>query len=208
MADYLTEEEQLERLKSWWAANGTALVVGLALAVAGLVGWRWYDASATAGMEAASDLYESYLAAAGEDRAALAERVDMEVPNTSYQAFTLLHRAKEAVEQDDIEGAIVLLQRVIDADVKAPLKDVARIRQARLHQQQGDSDAALAVLAKVRGAGFRWQVQELMGDIHLALGAREKAHEAYAFAQGEAPQGQEMPILKMKARDTAPADAT
>ena len=208
MADYLTEEEQLERLKTWWAANGTSLLVGLALAIAGLVGWRWWDASTIAGLEDASDLYETYLAASAEERPALAERVDAEMPDTSYRAFTLLHRAKEAVEQDDIEGGIGLLQQVIDAGVEAPLKDVARIRQARLHQQQGDSETAFAVLGQVGSEGFRWQVEEIKGDIHLALGEREKAHEAYASAQAEAPEGQELPILEMKVRDTATADAT
>lgn len=207
MADYLTEEEQLERLKTWWAANGAKLLASLALVVAAVVGWRWYQASSAASLEAASDLYESYLAAADE-RSALAERIDAEIPGTSYQAFTFMHRAKEALQEDDIDAAIGLLQQVIDAGVPVPLKDLARIRQARLRQQQGDSDAALALLAEVRGTGFRWQVQELKGDIHLALGQRAEAQEAYASAQREAPEGRELPILEMKVRDTAAADAS
>lgn len=208
MSDYLTEEEQLERLKRWWRENGTVLVVGAVLVVSGVVGWRWYNASDLAGREAAADLYADYLAGGAEERAALVEQVDAEIAGTSYQAFTLLHRAKEAVESDDIDAAIGALGRIVDSDVREPLRDVARIRQARLHQQAGDSEAALAVLAQVRGEGFRWQAQELKGDIHLARGERGEAHDAYASALQEAGDELNLPILEMKADDTAPVDAS
>ena len=208
MSDYLTEEEQLDRLKRWWRENGTFLMVGTVLLVSGVAGWRWYQTADLADREAASDLYADYLAVGAEDRAALVEQVDAEIAGTSYHAFTLLHRANEAVRSGDIDAAIDALGRIVDADVREPLRDVARIRQARLHQQTGDSEAALAVLAEVRGEGFRWQVQELKGDIHLALGERGKAHEAYASALREAGDELTLPILEMKANDTAPVDAT
>lgn len=208
MSDYLTEEEQLERLKRWWRENGVFLMVGTALVVSGVVGWRWYQASALTGREAASDLYEDYLAAGAEERTALAEQVDAGMPGTSYQAFILLHQANEAVQSGDVEAAIGTLGGIVDADVREPLRDVARIRLARLHQQLGDSEAALAVLAEVRGEGFRWQAQELKGDIHLAGGERVKAHDAYASALREAGDELNLPILEMKANDTAPADAS
>lgn len=208
MSDYLTEEEQLERLKRWWRENGVFLMIGTALVVSGVVGWRWYQASALTGREAASDLYEDYLAASAEERTALAEQVDGGMPGTSYQAFVLLHRANEAMQSGDVEAAIGALGGIVDADVREPLRDVARIRLARLHQQLGDSEAALAVLAEVRGEGFRWQAQELKGDIHLAGGERVKAHDAYASALREAGDELNLPILEMKANDTAPADAS
>ena len=208
MSDYLTEEEQLDRLKRWWRENGVTLMVGAALVVSGVVGWRWYQASAVEGREAASDLYEDYLAAGAEERTALAEQLDAGMPGTSYQAFTLLHRANEAMQSGDVEAAIGALGKILDADVREPLRDVARIRQARLHQQVGNSEAALAVLAEVRGAGFRWQAQELQGDIHLAGGERGRAHEAYSSALREAGDELNLPILEMKANDTAPVDAS
>ena len=208
MSDYLTEEEQLERLKRWWRENGVFLMVGTALVVSGVVGWRWYQASALTGREAASDLYEDYLAAGAEERTALAEQVDGGMPGTSYQAFVLLHQANEAMQSGDVEAAIGALGGIVDADVREPLRDVARIRLARLHQQLGDSEAALAVLAEVRGEGFRWQAQELKGDIHLAGGERGRAHDAYASALREAGDELNLPILEMKANDTAPANAS
>ena len=208
MSDYLSEEEQLERLRGWWRENGTGLLAGLALAVAGLVGWRWYDTSATEARQSASDLYESFLAAEGEGRTALAEQLDESLEGTAYQAFTLLHRAREAVEADGIEAAAAYLQRVIDADAPGSLKDLARIRLARLHQQGGDGAAALAVLAGVRGGGYRGLAQELKGDIHVAQGERTLAHEAYRSALDEMGGDRERPVLEIKINDTAPPEIT
>ena len=205
MSDYFTEEEQLERLKSWWRSNGTSLLTGLALAVAGLVGWRWYDQSAVEARQSASDLYESFLAAEGDGRAALAEQLDESTAGSAYQAFTLLHRAREAVEANGVEAAAAYLQRIIDTDAPDSLQDLARIRLARLHQQGGDSAAALAVLAGVRGSGYRGLAQELKGDIHLEQGERTLAHEAYRSARQEMGD-RERPILEIKINDTAPPD--
>lgn len=206
MSDYLSEEEQLERLKSWWSTNGTSLLTGLALAVAGLVGWRWYDHSTTEARESASDLYETFLAAEGDGRAALAEQLDQNIEGSAYQAFTLLHRAREAVEADGVEAAVAYLQRVIDADSPSSLQDLARVRLARLHQQGGDGAAALAVLAGVRGSGYRGLAQELKGDIHVEQGERALAHEAYRSARQEMGDDRNRPILDIKINDTAPPE--
>ena len=204
MSDFLSDEEQLERLQTWWRRNGTGLVTGLVLAVAGLAGWRWYDQWATEARQATSGLYESFLAAEGEGRTILAEQLDEASEGTAYQAFTLLHRAREAVEADAIEAAVAYLQRVIDTDSPDSLKDLARIRLARLHQQGGDGVAALAVLAGVRGSGYRGLAQELKGDIHTERGEPSLAHEAYRSAFEEMGGERERPILEMKINDTAP----
>jgi len=206
VSDYLSEEEQLERLKSWWSTNGTSLLTGLALAVAGLVGWRWYDHSTTEARESASDLYETFLAAEGDGRAALAEQLDENIEGSAYQAFALLHRAREAVEADSIEAAVAYLQRVIDADSPSSLQDLARVRLARLHQQGGDGAAALVVLAGVRGSGYRGLAQELKGDIHVEQGERALAHEAYRSARQEMGDDRDRPILDIKINDTAPPE--
>jgi predicted negative regulator of RcsB-dependent stress response len=73
VSDYLSDEEQLARLKSWWQRYGTPLVAGALVAVVAVGGWRWYQADVESRIHASSDLYASYLVAGEGDREALAE---------------------------------------------------------------------------------------------------------------------------------------
>ena len=42
MSDYLSDEEQVERLKSWGSENGTFLLASVFVAVLGIAGWNYY----------------------------------------------------------------------------------------------------------------------------------------------------------------------
>ena len=206
MADYLTDEEQLDRLKNWWQENGASIIVTVVLVVGGVAGWRWYDSAKVKEMQAASDAYETFLAATGDARAELAATLDAEFGETGYATFALLYQAKEAAEAGDLEGAVDTLRRIADDGAHALIKDIARVRLARLLQEQGDAEAALAVLADVTSQGFRGQALELKGDIHVLQGERALAHEAYVSAAAEIREGDQRPVLEFKVDDTAPPE--
>lgn len=206
MADYLTDEEQVDRLKNWWSENGTSVIVSIVLVVGGVAGWRWYDVERAEEIQAASEAYDSFLAAQGDARAALAASLETGHGASSYATFARLHQAKEAVEAGDLDSAIAVLKQIAANDHPL-LQDVARVRLARLMTEQGDADAALGVLAEVTSQGFRALVLELKGDIHLQQGARAPAHEAYLAARAELQEGEQRPILDIKVDDTAPSAA-
>ncbi|MGB1221532.1 MAG: tetratricopeptide repeat protein, partial [Alcanivoracaceae bacterium] len=54
----MSEEEQIERLQSWWRENGTSLVAAIVVAVAAVVGWRHYQELERTEAAAASSVYE------------------------------------------------------------------------------------------------------------------------------------------------------
>ncbi len=206
MADYLSDEEQLDRLKNWWHENGTSIVVTVVIVVGGFAGWRWYDAAQVTEMQAASEIYESFLTATGDARTAMADRLDAEYGDTSYATFAHLYRAKDAADSGDLEGAIDILRGIAAGAVHPLIEDIARVRLARLLQEQGDPEAALGALAEVTSQGFRALVLELKGDIHLLQGDRALAHEAYLSAAAEVREGDRRPILDYKVDDTAPEE--
>ena len=206
MSDYLTDEEQIARFKTWWDENGLMLVTAIVLSIGGFVGWRWYDGYRTDQIELASTLYQEFLESEGEARVQLASSIDEKIPETSYQVFTLLHRAHAAVEEADMSGAEALLNRAVEAAPDVLLADVARLRLARVLQQGDRSDEALTVLGAIRGEGFRSHVAELKGDIHLTRGETALAHEAYRAALEELSETERRPMLEMKAQDTAGAE--
>ncbi|MCZ6708782.1 MAG: tetratricopeptide repeat protein [Gammaproteobacteria bacterium] len=202
MSDYLTDEEQVARLKSWWAANGTSTIVGLVLVVVGVSGWRWYDGYRADAIAQASDLYQEFLVSEGDARVSIAARISSEIPDTAYHTFALMHLARDAVASGDYDGANQHLQDAISAAPRPELADIARIRLARVQQQGDRSDAALQTLGEIRSDGFRSHVAELKGDIHLARSERLLAHESYVAALANETNQSRHPILGMKIADT------
>lgn len=203
MSDYLTDEEQLARLRSWWERYGTPLVVALVLAAAVIVGWRWYQSQQAERIQRASDLYAEFLEADGAARDELADRILAEGDGTAYPAFVLLAQAEARVAANDAVGAEPLLRQAVERASGAELADLARLRLARVLFTLDRGDEALGVLGQIRGEGYLSLAAELTGDIRLARGERALAHQAYTKAMSHVQAGDQRPLLEMKIADTA-----
>ena len=172
MADYLTDEEQLEKLKNWWERNGLMLIGAVIISVAGVIGWNWYGNQQAEQVAQASDLYEEYLAAEGAERDIIEAKLASEFPDSTYRVFILLRHAQAEMAEENTEEAVGLLESALTIADDARLADLIRLRLARVQQQMDSSEAALATLAAVKSLGLRSQVQELKGDIHMTRGER------------------------------------
>ena len=181
MSDYLTDEEQAERLKRWWEQNGTSLVVGVVLAVAAVLGWRWYQGYVQDRADAASDVYASYVAARNEaaPTADQLARIDTEFEGSGYHVLTLLYRADDEIEVEDWEEALALLERAAQLADDDTLKDIARFRVAKVLYQLDRLDDCEAELAAIRSSGLEAHVAALSGDVFVARGDLERARTAY-----------------------------
>lgn len=208
MSDYLTDEEQMTRLRNWWEQNGAALLVGVVLVVVGVVGWRWYQTSVEERIANGADLYGQWLEAKGEARQRLGELIEEEAAGTAYPTFVLFHQARDAVESGDLSKAEADLQSAVAAAPGQEIADLARLRLARILFELDRGSEALDALRQIRGEGYRALAAELQGDIHLADGDRESAHEAYAAALSQAEDGSQRPLLEVKVADTADADSS
>jgi predicted negative regulator of RcsB-dependent stress response len=206
VADYQTDEEQIARLKTWWDENGLMMVTAVVLSISAFVGWRWYDDYRTEAIAQASDLYQDFLTAEGEARTTIVQTIEREASATSYHALMLLQQVQQDIEAGNYQDAESLLRQVIEVAPEQILVDLASLRLARVLQQLDRSDDALRTLATVRGEGYRSQVAELKGDIHIARSERSLAHEAYSAALTDLGDGVQRPLLEMKVADTADAD--
>lgn len=205
MADYLTDEEQAERLKRWWDDYGTALVLGLVLAVAGVVGFRYLQTYLDGRADAAATAFAEYVdarrvAAAGEadsaeaslDDPALAAALDGEHAGSTFHVLSLLYRARDQAAEKDWPETLAFLERAIELADEGPLKDVARQRAAEVLFQLERLDDCTAMLAQINSPGLAAKVAELSGDVALAQGDAEAARTAYqagvdAAGAGERP---------------------
>lgn len=181
MSDYLTDEEQAERLKRWWEQNGTSLIIGVVLAVAAVLGWRWYQGYAQDQADAASDVFGSYVAGrnGAESTSDQLAMIDTEFEGSGYHVFTLLYRADDEIEVEDWEEALALLERAAQLADNDNLKDIARYRIAKVLYQLDRLDECETELAAIRSAGLEAHVAALSGDVFVARGDLERARIAY-----------------------------
>lgn len=206
MSDYLSDEEQVDRIKNWWSENGTFLIVMLVLAIGGVIGWRYYDDYRLAQSEAASDSYRAFIEArqAGNENLSLVRDTESAHSGTAYEVFVLLYQARDASEIEDWDYAADLLARSIEIADQEVLKDLARVRLARINYQLDQLDEALALLGTVLSAGFESTVAEFTGDIHLRRGDRSLALEAYNAALDSASDGTSVSMIELKLASIKP----
>ncbi|MEM7077903.1 MAG: tetratricopeptide repeat protein [Pseudomonadota bacterium] len=206
MSEYLSEEEQVARMKSWWDEYGNAVLAAVVIAVVGIVGWRWYDGSQQQQAFDGATAYQAYIEAEADAKAAAAETVKAQYPGSAYHMFVLLDEAAAATTDGDLVAAAGALQTVVDASGAPLLTDLARIRLAKVLRQQDQAGAALQLLALVTSPGYTGWALEAKGDIHAAQDEVALAHQAYQAALEQLAEGEQRPLLEMKLKNTAPFD--
>ncbi len=122
METYRTEEEQVEAIKHWWRENGKSTVLGVAIALSLVFGWRgWNNYQADRAAEA-SVLYENLLQADAavqsngskrETAEHLAKTLKDGFAGHSYAQYAALIQAKYAVNDGDYDAAEAELNWVL-----------------------------------------------------------------------------------------------
>ncbi len=183
MADYRTEEEQIEILKKWWRDNGRSTVAGVGVALVGYFAWSGWQAHRQAGFEAAADLYQQMSTAPADKSGALAEQLRSEYPGSSYAIFAALQLAKTAVTEGKLPQAVEMLEWARAHKPDAALAPMVSLRLAQVQYAQTQHEAALATLDEVKDPGaWKAAIAELRGDIALAQGRVDAARDAYDSA--------------------------
>ncbi len=218
MADHITEQEQIETLKRWWAENGRGIVTGVVLALTGYFGYQWWQNAERAKAEAASDLYQSFVEAVSANDGqpdnkqlttakSLAQQLKTDFAKRIYASQASLRLAAMAAEENDLETAEKELQWVLDNTGETTLELLAKRRLAAVKAARGKPDEALKMLEGDVPPSFAALFAETRGDILLQKGEKEEAHAAYqqALAQMLPEQASSAQLLRLKAESLAPA---
>ena len=186
MADYATEEEQLEALKRWWQENGRAVILGVAIGVLALAGWRGWEMYTEQRALGASEVYDRLLhnldAGAAAGVIENAEILRDEYAGTTYAALGALAAAGTAADGDDLETAEQWLRRARELADDPYVDMLAGARLARVLHARGESDRALELLDAEVPAAFTALYAEIRGDILRDRGDSEGAAAAYQRA--------------------------
>lgn len=190
MEDYMNEQEQWDWLRARAREYGPWIVAGVALAAAGLWGWKWWQARKEEGLLQAASQYEQVIASIRkQDSAAasrLADQLQQEHPGTGYADQAQLATAGLQVDSNQLPAALERLQKVLTNTHDAELALVVRLRIARVQIELQKPDDALATLAAATPGAFAARYAEVRGDALLAKGDRAGALKSYQEAQAAA----------------------
>jgi predicted negative regulator of RcsB-dependent stress response len=174
--DLLDEHEQSERVRNWLKNNGAGLIGGIALGLAVIFGWQWWQKHQVQQAEQANVSYQSALDSIGtaDLKKAQAEVGKLKSGN-AYANLAALRLAMAQVDAGQAEAAIATL-RGIKADQN--LQSLVDLRLAKLLTDAGKGEEALKALGDAADSASL----EARGDALLATGKRDQARDTYLKA--------------------------
>ena len=199
---YETEEQQLETLKEWWKENGTPLIIGAVLGLAGFAGWKYWNQQQIAYQEGASDLYikvtEILKTEKKEGLAESAQAVKSQFPKSSYAILSAFQLAKLAADAKELDKAAAELSWVIDNHPSNELTAIAKIRLARVLIEQEKASEAVALVTLEETSGYYALASLVKGDALMALERKSEALDAYKAASTDMSIVARNPSLQIK----------
>jgi predicted negative regulator of RcsB-dependent stress response len=185
--DYLSEKEQWETLKAWVRENGLWVLAGVALAAAGISGWRWYQGHVNATAARASAQYEQMMQGFARNDTAAAfvalGALERDYPGSPYVDQAKLAAARSYVESNQLDKAATELQALAGQSRDKDLAMVARLRLARVQIAQKQADQAITTLQAMQPGAFAARYHEVMGDAYYAKGDKANALKEYLRAR-------------------------
>jgi predicted negative regulator of RcsB-dependent stress response len=209
----LTDNEREEQLRRWWSDNWAWIIGGVALGLALLAGWQYWQRYQAQKGEADESAYlaivRSLDAGKRDDAARQSTELRERRSGSPYADQADLALARALVEARQYDEAAGLLRRVADGSRDVELRLVAQTRLARILLEQGKHDEALALLDVTKAGAFAGLVHDIRGDALAAkgdaAGARKEYESALAAAKDEA--GVDRAFIELK-RDALPQSAS
>ncbi len=200
--DVLTDDhEREEAVKKWWKEYWKPITLGVVIALGGLLGFRQY---------------QSYQLSLLQDQALKLYNIQKDLRHDGVNA---IDKANEFITANqDIYGSLLALD-VASLQINAGKYDdaiesvnfakknggnlvstQATILEARLYAQKKEIDKAISLLDGVDKEVYGLEVYETLGDIYLAKGDKDSAHDNYKKAIDIAYEKKIgiNPILQMK----------
>ncbi len=203
MTEYLTEQEQIQQLKNWIKQYGLTILAGIVMALIITSGWRYWQNYRNKILTHASMVYDEMLtlrAQNNSDRANVqAKKLLSDYASTPYAQMAAMLLAREAILKKNYPEAITQLNWVMDHSKDQSIREIARIRLARLMIAQKKPDSAIELLKNLDDKIFIGLVDEVRGDAYAAQNNVASARKAYQLALSEIPNAEvSRPILQMK----------
>jgi len=208
LTDYLTEEEQVQQLKSWLKTYGPTVIISIFLAFSLSYAWDYWKEHKIKVATNASEVYDQMLAMRTQnnirDTEAEAKTLISKFPKTPYANMAALMLARDAAIEKNYEEAKKQLNWVLANSSTVAIQDIAATRIARILIQEKKPEEAIAILDRVKDPSFKALANETKGDAYLMLKDKTKALESYRKSNDELQNiGISRPLLEMKIQNLA-----
>lgn len=178
--------EQSERVQEWLRHNGVAIIVGIVIGLALIFGYRQWDVHrSNARIEAASQfelIRQSLDAGKMSEADTLTDSLQENHADSAYAVFAVTLRAQRQIDADKADKAVASLQWAVEHAKSEPLKNLTRIRLARVQLDTGKADQALATLKAIPTSAYEGMTAELRGDAQVKQGHKNEAAKSYKQA--------------------------
>jgi predicted negative regulator of RcsB-dependent stress response len=166
--EYLTDDEQLEHVKQLGAEYGPWVLGGIVLASVLVFGYRYYESYKNdQALKAAAQFSAMTAALEKNDRNTarqIADGLIKDYTNSPYADQAQLAIARLYIDAGQLASAIPPLTQVMNGSKDSDLKQIARLRLARVLIDQSKPDEAIATLAQNPPGAFAALYHEVRGD--------------------------------------------
>ena len=204
--EYLTDDEQLEAVKHAFVEYAPWIIGGVLIGAGLLFGYRYYQSYTNdRALKAAAQFSAMTAALQAEDHAKsrqLAEGLVKDFAGSPYADQAQLMLARLDVDDGHEGAAIAPLTHVMNDSKDNQLRQIARLRIARILTDQGKSDEAIKTLSEPMRAAFAGPYHEVRGDAYLSKKDVADALTEYRAALvAAAESGINPALLELKIQD-------
>jgi predicted negative regulator of RcsB-dependent stress response len=205
----LTDNEREEQIRRWWSDNWAWIIGGVALGLALLAGWQYWQRYQAQTGEQDARSYRAVIESLSRDQRDEAVKQAAELrerrPASAYADQAELALARAAIDRREFDEATRLLKGIAERSKDAELRRVAQTRHARVLVEQGKHDEAIALLDPAQAGAFAALFHDIRGDAYAAKGDAASAKREFeaALAAGDEALGVDRAFIELK-RDATP----
>src|SRR5215472_12370955 len=156
--DYLSEREQVDKIREFFKENGAWMLFTLAAVTFGFSGWKWWQRHQDAQGQAAAARYQQVLDALSREDLGAADKIQQglraDFAKSPYSDQGDLALARANVEDGHLADAEQHLMTVMNSSPDDALRLVARLRLARVQIAADQPKDALKTLSGTEPKGF------------------------------------------------------
>jgi predicted negative regulator of RcsB-dependent stress response len=197
---YVSEKEQIQLMKDWLKEYGPTILTAIVVFMTVSIGWRYWQQYTTRQKSLASIAYTQMFTARAqhksEEAQLFANNLVKNFPRSPYASFAAMILAQEAVAANNLAEAKKNLLWVMQHASRDELRELARIRQARILLAQNKPEEVLLLLAQGKSSMYAAAKEEIKGDAFSMQHNRQEGRAAYVKALQYGSFGS--PLLQMK----------